>query len=181
MATNVTLEEQLREGTVRGVAERMLIAARTAPKARGIDNLAMAVVDRKGIRMISDKLKEMSSGGDAFASFRRDATNILSADALVVIGTRLKSIGLRSCSLCGFRNCDEKDTHPDVPCVFNTTDLGIAVGSATSIAMENRVDNRVMYSVGQAAVAMNLLAGDVKIALGVPLSVSGKNPFFDRS
>jgi uncharacterized ferredoxin-like protein len=28
---------------------------------------------------------------------------------------------------------------------------------------------------------MNLLAGDVKIALGVPLSVSGKNPFFDRS
>jgi len=37
-----------------------------------------------------------------------------------------------------------------------------------------------MYSVGQAALEMNLLGEDVRIAFGIPLSVSAKNPFFDR-
>lgn len=177
---NIIHEEDIRESTVRSVAERMLIAARTAPKARGVDNLALALVDREGIRDISDKMKEMAARDMAMSSFVRDACNILAADALVLIGTRLKSMGLRSCSLCGFVNCDEKDGHPEIPCVFNAGDLGIAIGSATSLAMDHRVDNRVMYSVGQAALEMNLLGEDVRIAFGIPLSVSGKNPFFDR-
>ena len=42
------------------------------------------------------------------------------------------------------------------------------------------VDNRVVYSVGRAGVNIKLLGEDVKIAYGIPLSISGKNPFFDR-
>jgi uncharacterized ferredoxin-like protein len=158
----------------------MLIAARTAPKARGIDNLVMAVVDKVGIRKLSDKLKEMASGKEGLGSLQRDASNIQSAEQLVLIGTRLKSIGLRSCNMCGFANCEEKDKHPEIPCIFNPGDLGIAVGSAVSVAMESRVDNRVMHSVGQAAVEMQLLGDDVKIAFGIPLRVSEKTTFFDR-
>jgi uncharacterized ferredoxin-like protein len=37
-----------------------------------------------------------------------------------------------------------------------------------------------MFSVGRAAVELGLLGPDVKIAMGIPLSVTGKNPFFDR-
>ncbi len=46
--------------------------------------------------------------------------------------------------------------------------------------MDARVDNRIMYTVGQAVLEMGLLGEEVKIAYGIPLSVSAKNPFFDR-
>jgi len=176
----IIFEESIRKQTIRQVAERMLVAARTAPKARGIDNIAMAIAESEDIRRISDKLKEIAGRRDTPAFFIRDANNILAADGLVLIGTRIKSVGIHPCNMCGFANCDEKDKNPDIPCVFNTNDLGIAIGSAVSVAMEARVDNRVMYTIGQAALEMKLLGEDVKIAFGIPLSVSGKNIFFDR-
>jgi len=63
---------------------------------------------------------------------------------------------------------------------LNTGDLGIAVGSAASIAMDERVDNRIMHSVGKAAVDLNLLGEETKIIYGIPLYVGSKNVFFDR-
>lgn len=65
-------------------------------------------------------------------------------------------------------------------CSFNSGDLGIAVGSAVSVATDHRVDNRIMYSAGKAALELGLLGDGVAIAFGVPLSATGKNPFFDR-
>ena len=56
--------------------------------------------------------------------------------------------------------------------------LGIAIGSAVHIASINNVDNRVMYSVGVAA--KRLYMKDSDIVLGIPLSIKGKNIFFDR-
>jgi uncharacterized ferredoxin-like protein len=38
-----------------------------------------------------------------------------------------------------------------------------------------------MYSAGKAALSLGLFSAGVKIALAIPLSVSGKNPFFDRA
>ncbi len=67
-----------------------------------------------------------------------------------------------------------------IPCVFNTGDLGLAIGSAVSVAMDNRVDNRVMYTAGQAVLEMGFLGEEVKIVYCIPLSVSSKNVFFDR-
>jgi len=57
-------------------------------------------------------------------------------------------------------------------------DLGIALGSAVKIASDLAVDNRVMYSVGTAARKLGFI--DADIAIGIPLSVSGKNIYFDR-
>jgi uncharacterized ferredoxin-like protein len=82
--------------------------------------------------------------------------------------------------MCGFSDCTEKELHPNHPCVFNSGDLGIAVGSAASVAMDCRVDNRILYTAGQALLEMGVLGKDVKIAYGIPLGISGKNPFFDR-
>jgi uncharacterized ferredoxin-like protein len=87
---------------------------------------------------------------------------------------------VKYCGRCGFKDCDEKDKHPGFPCTFNSGDLGIAIDSAVSVAMDHRVDNRVMYTIGQAALEMKILGEEVKIAFGIPLSVSAKNPFFDR-
>jgi uncharacterized ferredoxin-like protein len=37
-----------------------------------------------------------------------------------------------------------------------------------------------MYSIGRAALDLKLFSDGVKQALGIPLSVTGKSPFFDR-
>jgi len=174
------LEEDIRVSLVTRVAEEMLTAARTAPKARGNDNLVIALASADDIEKIAQKMDEIGSRPDGIPFFLRDAANIRLAQGLVLIGTRIKSQGLKLCGRCGFANCEEKDLHPEFPCTFNTGDLGIAMGSAVSIAMDHRVDNRIMYSVGQTILEMKLLGEDVKIAFGIPLSVSPKSPFFDR-
>jgi len=173
-------EEQLREEAVVEVAKKMIIAARTAPKGRGVDNMVIAVVRGDTIKKIAEKMTEMVKKGEAPAFFERDAKNILMTSAMVLLGSRIKSLGLNPCGLCGFKNCEEKNQHPDHPCAFNAGDLGIAIGSAVSVAMDSRVDNRIMYTVGQAVMRMGLFGDDVKLVFGIPLSVSGKNPFFDR-
>jgi len=172
-------EEQIRYDSVKEVAHKMLIAARTAPKGRGDDNTVLLLLETDEIKSISEKLLGM---GEALQinAFVRDAKNILSAQVMILVGSRIKPLGLKKCGMCGFENCQEKDQQKNIPCVFNTGDLGIAIGSAVSIAMDNRVDNRIMYTVGQAALEMGLFDEDVKIVYGIPLSVSGKNPFFDR-
>jgi uncharacterized ferredoxin-like protein len=65
-------------------------------------------------------------------------------------------------------------------CAISIGDLGIAIGSAVSVAANHRVDNRVMLSVGRAALNLDFFEEKVKIAYGIPLNVSGKNPFYDR-
>jgi uncharacterized ferredoxin-like protein len=178
---NIYYEQDSRQDAVLEVARRMMAAARTAPKARGMDNVVIALLKKDGIKEVSDKLKEMAHRDGVPDLFLRDAVNILSADAMIVFGTRISAIGLDPCGMCGFSNCAEKNRHPAYPCVFNTGDLGIAMGSAASVAMDSRIDNRIMYTVGQALLEMGALGEDVKIIYGMPLSISGKNPFMDRN
>jgi uncharacterized ferredoxin-like protein len=99
---------------------------------------------------------------------------------VVIIGVRIKVTGLAKCGMCGFDNCLEKEKFPYTPCIFNTTDLGIALGSAASVAKNHCIDNRIMYTVGQAAIEMGIMSNDIKVVFGIPLSVSSKSPFFDR-
>jgi len=166
--------------TVLQVAQLMLTAARTAPKGKGRNTLEMCIVDGDDISKFVDIMHKI---GDEFSVdfFHRDAENLKFASAIVIIGTKIKTLGLEElCQLCGFKNCDEKEKYPNTPCVFNTSDLNIAIGSAVAVASANNVDNRIMFSVGKAALRLNLFESDVKIAFGIPLSVTSKNPFFDR-
>ena len=173
-------EEQIRKEAIINVAHKMILAARTAPKGRGMDYIETKIAVDKTIIRIAEKMKEIGTRPNTTPAFTRDADNILNADALVLLGTKIGSLGLAYCSLCGFENCAEKEKHPDNPCAFNTGDLGIAVGSAASIAMDSRVDNRIMYTVGMAVKELALMSDDVKIIYGIPLSSSSKNVFFDR-
>ncbi len=173
-------EESLRGNSLIDVAQKMLTAARTAPKGRGIDRLALAYVTGDIIKQLSETMIKMANEQRVGDFFIRDAKNIFQSDVIVLLGTSIAAQGIKGCNLCGFANCDEKNLHPDHPCAFNTGDLGIAVGSAVSVAMDHRVDNRIMYSVGMAARELNLLGHEIKIIYGIPLSATSKNPFFDR-
>ncbi|MDX9943053.1 MAG: DUF2148 domain-containing protein [Bacteroidales bacterium] len=173
-------ENNLRKETLIDVAKKMVIAARTAPKARGMDNLAMAILTDGELQQLCKITKDIGDR-DHNDIFIRDAINVLnSADVVVLIGTRIKVLGLKLCGLCGYPDCATKGKHPEVPCVFNTSDLGIAVGSAVALAADHRVDSRVMYSIGMAAREFEILGEEYKVIYGIPLSATSKNPFFDR-
>lgn len=171
-------EEEFRDETLMEIAKKMLTAARTAPKGKGENTLELVLCDKTDIKKISDRLLTMAASGRAADYFRRDGENILKASALLLLGTRIKSLGVSPCGMCGFPTC--ADRPKEVPCAFNLTDLGIALGSAVSVAADNRVDNRIMYTVGQAVKELGLMDESVKAIYGIPVSAGSKSPFFDR-
>ena len=111
--------------------------------------------------------------------FTRDAINILQAQAVVLIGVKRAWYGLPYCSMCGFKNCGECKK-ANANCTFAPIDLGIALSSAVSVAADMHVDNRIMFSVGKVAEEMNYIEDQDVIWQGIPISISGKNVFFDR-
>ncbi|MFA5645849.1 MAG: DUF2148 domain-containing protein [Candidatus Ratteibacteria bacterium] len=171
-------EKVAQKEAVRQVACLMAAAARTAPKARGVDNIAVGILEEKEKNLLARTMLSLGkeSGNK---SFLRDAVNVRFADSIVLIGTRAQPLGLTVCGLCGFADCAACLEGKGL-CAFNATDLGIAVGSAVSVAAQHHIDNRIMYTIGIAAATLQLPAPDLAIILGIPLSVHGKNPFFDR-
>lgn len=169
-----------RKSSLLDVAKKMMIAARTAPKGKGNDNLELAIVDGEDIVKIAERMKEISERENTTPAFARDADNILNAEVVLLLGTRINPLELAYCGLCGFSGCEEKKLHVHVPCTFNTSDLGIALGSAVSVAMDYRVDNRVMYTVGMAVKELGIMGDTTQVIYGVPLSATSKNLFFDR-
>jgi len=172
-------DEEFNEKAIESAAEKMCIAARTAPKARGVDFISIAIVKGDTISALSEKMKEIGERSGA-SFFLRDAENIKLSKVIVLMGSKSQSTGVKACNYCGFEGCAEREKNLPAMCAFNAGDLGIAIGSALSVATDHRVDNRLMYSVGKAALELGLLGEEVKMAYGVPLTATGKNPFFDR-
>lgn len=170
-------DELEKEAALR-VAEFMAAAARTAPKTRSIDNIEIFVIDDEATRKkLIEKMREISARENR-PSWERDANSIGQSPAIIVIGVKSNPSGL-NCGFCGYPTCDELKKTKGV-CAYNSIDLGIAISSAASIASQFHVDNRVMYSIGKASLELRLFGEALKQALGIPLSVTGKNPFFDR-
>ena len=168
-------ERASRHEHVLDVARQMMTAARTAPKGKGVDIIEIAKVTGDDLKVLSDKMVAMvEEHGMKF--FLRDADNILSAECVVLIGTREQTQGL-NCGHCGFTTCVGRTE--GVPCALNSIDVGIAIGSACAMAADLRVDTRVMFSAGLAAQRLNWLK-DCKMVMAIPVSASSKNPFFDR-
>jgi len=170
-------ERDTRHERLLQVANEMMTAARTAPKGKGIDIIEVLTVTGDTIVQLSKAMIEYSEK-TGMKFIIRDANNILLAEAIVLIGTKQKTQNL-NCGYCGFDTCAEKMTLTEVPCAINTVDVGIALGSACSVASDHRVDSRVMFSVGRVAQQIDMMPGCSSI-YGIPISGSTKNPFFDR-
>lgn len=175
---------------VRTVAALMTLAARTAPKGRGVDTIEVEVLTGTDLVRLADAMRVFGDEHN-LGFFLRDAKNIETADACVLIGCRGQQTAGIDCGGCGYQNCAEMAAAFDeakkdgVPfrgpnCVIRVTDLGIAVGSAVKTAAIHNVDNRVLYSGGVGALSLGLLP-DCTICYAIPLKASGKNIFFDRS
>lgn len=172
--------KEMENQAVLEAAARMCAAARTAPKAKGMDNIVTLVLTGEEIQKLSDKMLEIGlrEFGKPEGHFTRDAMNLLQAQAVVLIGVKRAYYGLPYCSMCGFASCEACRT-AGANCAFAPIDLGIAIGSAVSVAADLRVDSRILFSAGKAAEEMGYTEGSV-IWEGIPISISGKNVFFDR-
>lgn len=172
--------KHLEEQAVLQTASMMCAAARTAPKAHGKDTLHMFVLTGEDKERLAQKMEEIGKlemGQRASTWYGRDAANVRTAQAVVLIGADKKQRCVPHCGYCGFGSC-ACCRNAGGNCGFAYVDLGIAVSSAVSTAALHKVDSRIMYSVGKAAAEMDF-APDC-LWLGIPVSVSGKNIFFDR-
>lgn len=169
-------ERETRHEHVLEAVRQMMTAARTAPKGKGVDIIEIAMVTDSDIQLLSDEMRKLAAE-TGFKFLLRDADNILTAEAVVILGTRQQVQGL-NCAHCGFDSCAEKPA--EVPCAINSVDLGIAIGSACATASDLRLDTRVMFSAGLAAQRLGWLGDDSRCVMAIPVSASSKNPFFDR-
>ena len=185
--------KKVEEEAVIEATKLMAVSVRTAPKTRGVDRITTAMVmgeekeqlalatEKKADRFVDERLKH---------SFKRDAENVRRSRAVLLVGVKgtipPKPERPLDCGACGYPNCAafikaKKKTGNDFTgplCVFEVLNLGIALGSAVKTASGLNVDNRIMYTVGAAAKALKLL--DADLIIGVPVSATGKNIYFDR-
>ena len=160
-------ERETRKEYMLEAAKQIMLAARTAPKGKGVDIIEIITLSDEDIDAVSEELLRLAEK-TGMKFLIRDSENIQSADAMIVIGTRQAPQGL---------NCAEKPQ--DTPCAINSIDVGIAIGSACAKAADLRVDSRVMFSAGWAVERLGLLK-NCRQCIAIPISASSKNPFFDR-
>jgi len=168
---------QIETRVLEDMAGYICACARTAPKTRGIDNLEIIALTGDTVKRLRPKMTAIAKR-DNRPSCERDANSLKYITAAVVIGTTTGPLGL-NCGFCNYSDCRALKKSGGV-CVYNSMDLGIALGSAASLAGRLHIDSRLMYSIGKAAMELRLFKKNVKMAIGIPLSISGKNPFFDR-
>lgn len=170
-------ERESRGEHIISIARQLMSAGRTAPKAKGLDNLEIATVVGDDIAKLSEAMREESER-TGLKFLLRDAGNVDSSDAVILVAARSVNQGL-NCGYCGYSSCADKDINPQAACALSHVDVGIAIGSMCATAADLRVDSRVMFSIGLGAKRLGLLAGCHSI-YGIPISVSSKSPFFDR-
>lgn len=173
---------EMEEMAVLQTAARMCAAARTAPKAHGKDTLYTLVLTGEDKDRLAKEMEVLGYGSmreKMHTWYGRDANNVRNAGAVVLIGTAKTYRGVPNCGYCGFGDCASCKASGGT-CAYAFVDLGIAVSSAVTIADSDKVDCRIMFSIGKTAIQLSLVDEDV-IWLGIPLSISGKNIFFDRN
>ncbi len=164
------------------IAHMMAVAARTAPKATGLDFVEIKVVTGEDIQQLARAMDEFGKESGK-TNFDRDGANVRASAAVLLLGLKdAKAAGL-NCGACGVPRCSDlkKVEGPEFAggiCAWRLMDLGIALGSAAKTASIFNADNRIMYRAGVAARRIGMMDADVVV--GIPISATGKSIYFDR-
>jgi len=185
--------KEVEKNAVTMAAALMAATARTAPKARGVDATASLILDGEDLEKLATAMDSKATKKPDYLSstLKRDANNVRKSESVLLLGVTGHPKKIEQpldCGACGYASCEHlakarkklkvKDFNGPI-CAFQSMDLGIALGSAVKLASELCIDNRMMYTIGVAAKELGLLDSDMII--GIPLSVTGKSPYFDRS
>jgi uncharacterized ferredoxin-like protein len=168
---------------LRTVADLMAIASRTAPKSAGKDFVVTRILEGAEVTALAEAMAKFGQRTGK-KNFDRDGHSVAASDCVVLIGIKdAQSLDL-NCSACGVEFCNDlrinsaEGEFRGPQCAFRLLDMGIALGSAAKTAGMLNVDNRIMYRAGVVAREMGLVDADV--VMGIPLSATGKNIYFDR-
>lgn len=165
------------------VAELMALAARTAPKAGGRDFIGVKILEGGELARLADAMVAYGKESGR-KNFDRDGENVRRSDAVLLLSLDRPQVAGLNCGACGYASCAELAKLQEGPefagplCALRLLDLGIALGSAAKTASLLNADNRIMYRIGVVARRLGLLSGE--IVVGIPISATGKNIYFDR-
>ena len=160
------------------VADLLCLAARTAPKTRGLDVCLVRPATEEERGRLTVEMARLAEERQ-LAFFLRDSLCVAQCPQVVLLAVKGRRGGFKGCNYCGFDGCAANEA-AGATCAFNHIDLGVAASSAAAVAGLHHADCRMMYTVGVAAQNLNLFGEPVVSALGLPLSATGKSPFFDR-
>ncbi len=184
--------KEVEKSAVIMAAALMAASARTSPKGRAVDSTTSLVLMDDDLEKLALAMERKAAEKPDYLSsvYRRDANNVRNSGCVLLLGVTGEPKKIEQpidCGACGFASCEHlskarkkaktKDFVGPV-CIFQAMDLGIALCSSAKLAADLGIDNRMMYTVGAAAQSLRLLDSD--IIIGIPLSVTGKNPYFDR-
>ena len=184
--------KEIEKNAITMVASLIAASARTAPKGRAVDSTASLVLMDDDLEKLALAMEKKAADKPDFLSavLKRDANNVRNSGCVLLLGVTGEPKKIEQpldCGACGFASCEHlakarkqarmKDFVGPV-CIFQAMDLGIALCSSVKLAADFGIDNRMMYTAGAAAKSLGLMDSDVII--GIPLSVTGKNPYFDR-
>jgi uncharacterized ferredoxin-like protein len=189
---SILTSSEVEEEAIATAAKLIMAAITTAPKTRGVSMVQSALIQGEDKERLAQAMENhvprKAAVGDAFG---RDAQNVRNSAAVLLIGVKgtmpKKPEKPLNCGACGYPTCAEfiragkgkrGEDFIGPLCVFQSIDLGIALGVAAKVAAELNIDNRLMYTIGAGAMGMKIL--DADIIVGLPLSVAAKNIFFDR-
>ena len=175
--------------TIETVINLMAASAMTAPKAGGKDCLEIvAITDNDDLQKIADEMREYAHNSSKENYWHRDAANTENAQGLLLIGLAGPVTAGYDCGGCGYATCKEFEDSRELKtfemgytgphCIMRMMDIGVALASAAKQASLFNVDNRVQQRVGAAARALGYI--DCEVAMGIPVSISGKSIFYDR-
>ena len=86
----IIFEENIRNENIKDIAKMLMTAARTAPKARGVDNMVLAVATDEAIVDIANKMRQLAVERE-MEFFSRDADNIMNSGAIVLFGMKISA------------------------------------------------------------------------------------------
>lgn len=195
------MERLIEKDGVNIVAKLAAVAARTAPKGQGLDRYDICLASKDEIKMIAEQMRKI--GDEKFAKVESknqrkaqgirqdwysDAQAIENSDELLLIAVDARKVSNKHCGMCGFDNCADFIRNTEFKqgdgwagpfCPQIICDLGIAISSAASVTGRHHVDNRMFFKVGLACLDLQLLP-ESNCIIGLGMSATGKNIFFDR-
>lgn len=188
----VLTSNQAESEAVVTIAKLIMAAVATSPKTRGVSDVTCLLIQGEEQERLANLMEEHGAMKSFNTDiFLRDAKNVRQAAAVILIGvkgTRVKRPEKPfNCGSCGYPTCGhferarkgkKGEDFIGPICSFQALDLGVAIGVAAKMAGELNLDNRLMYTAGAAAMELKILEAD--LIVGLPLSISQKNIFFDR-
>ncbi|MFH2064130.1 MAG: DUF2148 domain-containing protein [Pseudomonadota bacterium] len=168
--------------------ELMAVAAHNSFRFKDRNTVKIITVEGEDLEQIAEYCFSLGDMSPLAARDGRHLAQLIKEPcSLMVIGDKRKSDFNYNCGACGYKTCAELNKAEEVEsltangpsCMFKNLNLGIAANAAAAMAHRLGLHCRVFSTLAFSALALGVIT-DVDIVISISVSVSKKNPYFDR-